>query len=119
VLVDVAALRAGAADRGEPWKYYALGNGGLCAYDHSQKCPHRLACKECVYYVDGDRAALLAQREDLQRYYEEMPLTDEQKRAIDGDLRALAKLIDEARDAPTPRPVSRPGHAPLPILAGV
>ncbi len=51
VLIDRDAILTGAsAGGGQPWKYYDLG-GGYCSYDFFAKCPHRLACARCPFYL--------------------------------------------------------------------
>lgn len=57
VLIDRESILTGAAASGEqPWKYYDLGEG-YCSYDFFAKCPHRLACARCPFYVPRPQAA--------------------------------------------------------------
>ncbi|WP_196456029.1 hypothetical protein [Streptomyces spinoverrucosus] len=57
VLIDRESIRTGAATGGEqPWKYYDLGDG-YCGYDFFAKCPHRLACAHCPFYVPNSPPA--------------------------------------------------------------
>jgi hypothetical protein len=54
VLIDRDSILTGAAAGGEqPWKYYDLGDG-YCSYDFFAKCPHRLACARCPFYIPKD-----------------------------------------------------------------
>ncbi|MDQ3932990.1 MAG: hypothetical protein M3252_09165 [Actinomycetota bacterium] len=50
VLSDRETILSGAAANGQPWKYYDLGTG-YCTYDFFAKCPHRLACARCPFYL--------------------------------------------------------------------
>jgi hypothetical protein len=51
VLIDRESILTGTAASGEqPWKYYDLGDG-YCSYDFFAKCPHRLACAKCSFYL--------------------------------------------------------------------
>ncbi|MFC5198221.1 hypothetical protein [Streptomyces kaempferi] len=67
VLVDRESILTGAAAGGEqPWKYYDLGQG-YCSYDFFAKCPHRLACARCPFYVpkQSSRGQLLEVRSGI------------------------------------------------------
>ncbi|MEY9961960.1 tyrosine-type recombinase/integrase [Streptacidiphilus sp. MAP5-52] len=104
VLIDREAILTGtAADGGEPWKYYDLGDG-YCSYDFFAKCPHRLACARCPFYVpkDSRRGQLLAVKDGIQQMLEQLDLTEEEREALEGDREAVAALIDRLADIPTP-----------------
>ncbi|MET9294384.1 hypothetical protein [Streptomyces sp. NPDC003077] len=50
-LLDRDSILTGAAADGEqPRKYYDFGDG-YCSYDFFAKCPHRMACARCPFYV--------------------------------------------------------------------
>lgn len=57
VLIDRESILTGAAAGGEqPWKYYDLGDG-YCSYDFFAKCPHRLACARCPFYIPKESSS--------------------------------------------------------------
>lgn len=103
VLVDQEAIKNGASAGGEPWRYYDLGHG-CCSYDFFDKCPHRMACVRCDFYVpkDSSAAQLLSAKQSLQRMVHEIPLTDDERAAVDGDLLALDRLTERLRGVPPP-----------------
>jgi len=109
VLLDLEALT-----HGEEGLFYDLGHG-LCANPYWDQCPHRLACVKCSFYRPSDRARLIQVRRGIRRMREEIPLTDDEARAADGDEEALTRLIDRHQDTPPPlsqRPDPRyDGHA--------
>jgi hypothetical protein len=100
VLIDRESILTGAAAGGEqPWKYYDLGEG-YCSYDFFAKCPHRLACARCPFYVpkQSSRGQLLAVREGIDQMLEQLDLTE----ALEGDREALTALAERLADTPTP-----------------
>lgn len=103
VLIDREVVQSGAAAAGEPWKYYDLGHG-YCTYDFFDQCPHRMACAKCAFY--RPKSALLGLLEEskahLLRMRQEIPLTEEELAALEGDLTATAQLIAGLADIPTP-----------------
>lgn len=104
VLIDRDSILTGAAASGdEPWKYYDLGEG-YCSYDFFAKCPHRLACAHCDFYVpkDSSRGQLLAVKDGIQQMLEQLSLTDEEKEALEGDYEVVTALIERLADIPTP-----------------
>ncbi len=103
VLIDQAAVRTGLAAKGEPWKFYDLGHG-YCAYDFFEQCPHRMACAKCSFYLpkDSTKAQLLEGRANLQQMMQEIPLTDEERSAVDDGIAALSNLTDKLANTPTP-----------------
>ncbi|WP_201791351.1 tyrosine-type recombinase/integrase [Aeromicrobium sp. PE09-221] len=104
VLIDREAILTGAAAGGEqPWKYYDLGDG-YCGYDFFAKCPHRLACARCPFYVpkDSTRGQLLAVKDGIGQMLEQLTLTDDEREALEGDREALTALLDKLSDVPTP-----------------
>jgi len=109
VLLDLEALA-----RGEEGLFYDLGHG-LCANPYWDQCPHRMACVKCSFYRPGERAHLIQARQGIRRMREEIPLTEDEARATDGDEEALTRLIDRHQDTPPPlsqRPDPRyDGHA--------
>jgi integrase len=103
VLIDQDAARTGLVAKGEPWKFYDLGHG-YCAYDFFEQCPHRMACAKCSFYVpkDSSKAQLLEGRANLLRMMQEIPLTDEEKLAVEDGIAALNRLSKKLADIPAP-----------------
>lgn len=103
VLLDQEAIKSGAAAGGEPWKFYDLGHG-YCTYDFFDQCPHRMACARCAFYVPkgSSRAQLLEGQANLQRMLQEIPLTEEERAAVEEGIEALTKLSAQLADVPTP-----------------
>ncbi|MGW2651835.1 tyrosine-type recombinase/integrase [Streptomyces sp. NPDC001393] len=104
VLIDRESILTGAAAGGEqPWKYYDLGSG-YCSYDFFAKCPHRLACARCPFYVpkDSTRGQLLAVKDGIDQMLEQLDLTDDEREALEGDREAVTALAKRLADTPTP-----------------
>jgi len=103
VLIDRQAAEDGAAASGEPWQYYDLGHG-YCGYTFFEQCPHRMACAKCDFYIpkNSSRAQLLEAKANLQRMLVAIPLTDDEKAAIDDGQEALDKLLERLLDTPAP-----------------
>ncbi|QOV41243.1 tyrosine-type recombinase/integrase [Streptomyces ferrugineus] len=104
VLIDRQSILTGAAAGGEqPWKYYDLGEG-YCSYDFFAKCPHRLACARCPFYVPktSSRGQLLAVKDGIDQMLEQLDLTDDEREALEGDREAVAALAERLSDTPTP-----------------
>ncbi|HLI60776.1 MAG TPA: tyrosine-type recombinase/integrase [Solirubrobacteraceae bacterium] len=103
VLVDRDAVESGAAGAGEPWQHFDLGHG-YCTYDFFERCPHRMACARCEFYVPkaSARAQLLAAKQNLQRMLLEIPLTDDERAAVEGDDEAVGRLLARLADVATP-----------------
>jgi hypothetical protein len=123
VLIDREAVASGAATTGEPWQYYDLGHG-FCSYTFFEQCPHRMACAKCDFYTpkDSSKALLLEARDNLQRMLAAVPLTDDERAAVDDGHTALDQLLQRLADTPTPagptpREISTPATATvLPII---
>lgn len=103
VLVDRDAVTSGAAAAGEPWQHYDLGHG-WCTYSFFEQCPHRMACARCDFYTpkDSTKAQLLEASANLQRMLASIPLTDDERAAVDDGHTAVAALLDRLADVPTP-----------------
>ena len=119
VLVDRDAITSGAASAGEPWQHYDLGHG-FCAYTFFEQCPHRMACAKCDFYTpkDSSKAQLLEAKDNLQRMLAAIPLTDDERGAVDDGQAALDRLLERLADVPTPagptpRQIGLPGQARL------
>jgi len=124
VLLDRDAVTSGAAAAGEPWQYYDLGHG-YCTYTFFEQCPHRMACARCDFYTpkDASKGQLLEAKDNLQRMLANIPLTDDERAAVDDGQTALDRLLQRLVDVPTPagstpRQIDVPETATLlPIVA--
>jgi len=119
VLLDREAVTSGAASDGEPWQYYDLGHG-LCSYTFFEQCPHRMACAKCDFYTpkNSSKAQLLEAKDNLQRMLASIPLTDEERAAVDDGQAALDSLLGRLADIPTPAGATprQLGASPAPTL---
>jgi hypothetical protein len=103
VLIDQDAVKSAAAASGEPWRYYDLGHG-LCSYEFFEQCPHRMACPRCDFYQpkESGLGQLMDAKSSLLRLIQEMPLTREERAAVEGDVAALSRLTARLAEQPTP-----------------
>jgi hypothetical protein len=103
VLIDQDAVMSAAAAEGAAWRYYDLGHG-LCTYEFFDQCPHRMACPRCDFYnpKDSGQVQLLEAKSNLLRLLQEVPLTEEERTSVDGDLAALDRLAVRLAEQPTP-----------------
>src|SRR5207253_8534550 len=114
VLVDRESVQNGTAAGGSPWQYFDLGHG-FCTYSFVEQCPHRMACARCDFYLpkDSARAQLLEARGNLQRMLAQIPLTDDERAAVEDSTAAVERLLDRLADTPTPA-----GPTPRELIAG-
>ena len=103
VLIDRDSVQSGAAASGEPWQHFDLGHG-YCTYNFFEQCQHRMACARCDFYIpkESTRAQLLEAKENIQRMLVEIPLTDEERAAVDDGGIAVDRLLERLNDVPTP-----------------
>ncbi|MGW4984371.1 hypothetical protein [Streptomyces mirabilis] len=103
VLVDRDAVTSGAAAAGEPWQYYDMGHG-YCTYTFFEQCQHRMACARCDFYTPkaSSKGQLLEAKDNLQRMLASIPLTDDERAAVDDGQVALDQLLERLVDVPTP-----------------
>jgi integrase len=103
VLLDRDAIQTGAAANGQPFEFYDLGHG-YCTYSFFEQCPHRMACARCDFYVPKHSSGeqLLEANTSLQRMLVQIPLTDDERAAVEDDQNAVGRLIDLLADVPTP-----------------
>jgi hypothetical protein len=103
VLIDREAIESGTAASGTPWQYFDLGHG-YCTYSFFEQCPHRMACAHCDFYLPkgSTRGQLLEARENLQRMLATIPLTEEERAAVEDGEVALDHLLERLVDVPTP-----------------
>ena len=103
VLLDREAITSGAAAEGTPWQFFDLGHG-FCTYSFFEQCPHRMACARCDFYVpkDSTAAQLIEARGNLQRMLLEIPLTDDERVAVEDGATAVEHLLERLSDVATP-----------------
>lgn len=120
VLIDRDAILEGSAASGEPWQYFDLGHG-YCTYNFFDQCPHRMACARCDFYLPKGttRTQLLEGKAHLQRMLATIPLTEEERAAVEDGAEALKRLLERLVDVPTPAgPTPRSlGITSLPMVA--
>ncbi len=102
VLIDQDTIKQAAAE-GEPWRFYDLGHG-LCSYEFFDQCAHRMACARCDFYRprESSLVQLLEAKGNILRFLQEIPLTDDEKAVVDGDLAAIDRLTATLANHPTP-----------------
>ena len=63
-----------------------------------------MACARCDFYMpkDSTRAQLLEARGNLQRMLAQIPLTEEERAAVEDGTEAVDRLIQRLTDVPTP-----------------
>ena len=103
VLLDRDTVQSGAVANGTPWQYFDLGHG-YCTYSFFEQCPHRMACARCDFYLPkgSTQAQLLEARGNLQRMLARIPLTDEERAAVEEGTEAVERLLQRLTDVPTP-----------------
>jgi integrase len=103
VLIDRAAVQTGAAASGTPWQYFDLGHG-YCTYNFFEQCPHRMACARCDFYLPkaSTQTQLLEARGHLQRMLTTIPLTEDERAAVEDGTEAVERLLARLVDTPTP-----------------
>lgn len=123
VLIDREAVASGEPAAGAPWQYFDLGHG-YCTYSFFEQCPHRMACARCDFYVPkgSTRAQLVEAKGNLQRMLATIPLTEEERSAVEDGAGAVEQLLARLATVPTPdglppRERQRRG-APLPMFPG-
>ena len=103
VLIDRDAVAQGAVAQGTPWQYFDLGHG-YCTYSFFEQCPHRMACARCDFYLPkgSTKAQLLEAQEHLQRMLAVIPLTEDERAAVEEGAQALDRLVARLAEVPTP-----------------
>jgi integrase len=124
VLIDRDAVTSGATAAGEPWQHYDLGHG-YCTYTFFEQCPHRMACARCDFYTPkkSSKGQLLEAKDNLQKMLASIPLTDDERAAVDDGQTALDQLLERLTDVPTPagptpRQIGVPATATLLPIVG-
>ncbi len=102
MLIDQDTFRQAVAD-GEPWRYYDLGHG-LCTYKFFEQCAHRMACARYNFYRprQSSLAQLLDAKDNILRFVQQIPLTEDERAAVDGNLNAIDRLTQRLADRTTP-----------------
>lgn len=103
VLIDRDTVAAGAPADGQPWQHYDLGHG-YCSYSFFEQCQHRMACARCDFYTPkgSTKAQLLEAKDNLQKMLATIPLTDDERAAVDDGHSAVDALLTRLADVPTP-----------------
>ena len=67
-------------------------------------CQHRMACARCDSYTPkgSTKAQLLEAKDNLQRMLAAIPLTDDERAAVDDGHTAVDALLARFADVPTP-----------------
>ena len=102
VLIDQDVVRRGSPPN-EPWKLYDLGHG-YCSYDFFDQCPHRMACARCDFYIpkESSKAQSLEAKSNLLRLRQEIPLNEDELRAVEDGIAGHEKLVAKLVSCPTP-----------------
>jgi len=84
-------------------KLYDLGHG-YCSYDFFDPCPHRMACARCDFYVpkDSSKAQSIEAKANLLRLKQEIPLNEDELRAVEDGIAGHEKLVAKVVSCPTP-----------------
>lgn len=103
VLIDRDAIVSGEAARGKPWQYYDLGHG-WCTHAYFVDCPHRMACPKCSFYVakDSSKGQFIEGQANLIRMIQSIPLTEDERAAVEEGIDLFERLCNKLADVPTP-----------------
>lgn len=63
-----------------------------------------MACAKCNFYVskDSSKGQILESKTNLQRMLQEIPLTEDERAAVEDGIEAMEKLSTKLADIPTP-----------------
>jgi len=83
--------------------YYDLGHG-YCSFDFFEQCKFRMVCAKCSFYrpKTSSESQLLEGKSNLMRLRQEIPLTEQERAAVDDGVEAMDKLLKQLADVPTP-----------------
>ena len=103
VILDAEIIESGAAAHGAVYRAYDLGHG-YCTDRFFSRCPHRMACARCGYYVpkESTKGSLLTATGANEALYEEIPIREEERLALEGDAEAIRQLVSSLEVVPTP-----------------
>jgi integrase len=101
VLFDHIAIKNGDAARGATYKFYDLIHG-FCGDRFFSRCPHRMACVKCSYYVpkESTLGESIQSQAFNERLSEEVPMRPLELAALRGDAEALESLRHRLADVP-------------------
>jgi hypothetical protein len=92
----------------------------VCSYTFFEQCPHRMACAKCDFYTPkySSKAQILEAKDNLQRMLATIPLTDDERAAVDDGQASLDSLLGRLADIPTPAGATprELGASPAPTL---
>jgi hypothetical protein len=68
-----------------------------------------MACARCDFYLpkESSQVQLLEAKDGLQRMRVDIPLTDKERAAVEGDEKAVEQLLDVLAAMPTPAGTAR------------
>ena len=114
VLIDQEVIKSGAAANGEPGRFFAVGHG-YCLDEFFDACPHRMPCAKCSFYrpKGSTQAQLVEGKANLLHMLQEIPLSEEERAAVEDGVEAMEKLCQQLADIPTPA-----GPPPNQLLTG-
>jgi len=69
-----------------------------------------MACARCDFYVpkESARGPWLETRDGFLKMLQEIPLSDEERAAVDGDVEALNRLLEHLNEVPPPGNMQQP-----------
>ena len=87
----------------QSWLHYDLGHG-WCSFEFFDRCPHRMACAKCDFYIPKDSTVgqLLEASENNHRFLKTIPISEEEEAAAEGDRAAIERLVSRLEHQPTP-----------------
>lgn len=103
VVIDREAISKGAHADGPPSQYYDVGLG-YCGDGFFSRCAHRMACIKCSLFMpkESTKGQMLQAVAHNERLYEEVPIREDERRALEGDTDAIQKIFHEAEGTPAP-----------------
>lgn len=98
VLVDMDIISLGESG---PKLYYDLGNS-YCMNPFWSNCPHRMVCVGCDFNLpkSSSHAQALESKSSVKRFMEEIPLTQDEKTIIEGDIEKINAFIKKIEKIP-------------------
>jgi hypothetical protein len=83
-----------------PWR--EVGQYG--SYDFFDQCQHRMACAKCSFYVPkgSSRAQAIEGKANLLCMLQEVPLTEDERAAVEDGVTAFGRLLEGLADVATP-----------------
>jgi len=111
VIIDNDVVQAGLK---QPYMFYDLGDS-YCTNPFWSSCPHRMACAGCDFNLpkQSAKAQALESKASISRFLQAVPLTEDERGIVEGDLEKINSLIQKLDNIPTPD-----GRTPSEILRG-